>query len=225
MSTTISPQVRLIALIGVIVAVAGGLAFMAMSHAHGSSTTAPKVIKPLHPVNKHAVTPAHTVKPVTPHATRPVEPAPKPVVKHRAPRLVASNGLPIAIAQSLRKHPVVVVALYQPRRDASRAQLQAAFTGTSPVAAIDFDRFALAEAAAGAKDANAGFVGINVLSQRQAKPLATVFGMLEDPTVLVFTCPRLASGKLTKCPGQLSVELLGYSDRTMVAQAATNANG
>jgi hypothetical protein len=52
-SVTISPQLRLLVVIGFLVALAGATSLMLMGRSTGSDA-APKVIKPLHPVAKHA---------------------------------------------------------------------------------------------------------------------------------------------------------------------------
>jgi hypothetical protein len=235
-SFSVSPQVRVLALVGVLVAVAGGLAMMVMSHAGSTSSAPPKVIRPLHAhravvkPSVHVTKPA--VKPVVKAAARPVvKPVAKPVVKavakpvvtpvaHAAKyHVVARNGLPTSISAKLETHDVVVVSLYEPNRRTTQGQRNAAESGANAGAATGVDAIALAEAAAGAKDAGAGFVGVDVLSQKDAKPLAALFGVLEDPSVLIFT----------RVPGKpvaswkLSLTLTGYADRTSVAQAAANS--
>jgi hypothetical protein len=249
-SFSVSPQVRVLALVGILVAVAGGLAMMMLGHS-SSSAPATHVIKPL----GHSTAPgSHVTKPSV-SKTVPAKPAvKKPVVTHRvvtpkpvthkavapkpvthkavahkvvAPKhvakpkpvvhtfKVAANGLPKPVVAALQKHKVVVVALFEPNRKATKTQLARAQAGTSAGAAAGVDAMALAEAAAGAKDAKAGFVGVNVLSQGKAKPLAAVFGVTADPTVLVLTRVKHA--------WKLSVKLAGYADRTTVAQAASNS--
>jgi hypothetical protein len=239
-STTISPQTRAIALAAILVALAVGLGLMALSHFQTSSkTVAPQTIKLLHPAHKQgtvqarsahtktAVASHHTV--VTHPATKAVVVTPKHVVVHhavvqprsalvprvvapKAPLFAAPNGLPFAVARALQKHPVVVVALYQASREATAAQRRRAVAGTSAAAAVGIDQLALGEAAAGAKDAHAGFVGVDVLSQREASPLAALLGPLADPTVLVYARPAT-----------LTVQIPGFADRATVAQAAVDA--
>jgi hypothetical protein len=74
------------------------------------------------------------------------------------------------------------------------------------------DEMAAKEAAAGASAADASFVKVDVSRERQARPFAVMLGVLEAPTVLVF-----------KRPGELFVQLDGFADLDMVAQAAENA--
>jgi hypothetical protein len=74
------------------------------------------------------------------------------------------------------------------------------------------DEMAVKEAAAGASAAGASFVSVDVSRERQARPFTVMLGVLDAPTVLVF-----------KRPGELFVQLDGFADLDMVAQAAENA--
>jgi hypothetical protein len=129
---------------------------------------------------KASTTPATT----TPAATTPT---PKPTV--------AANGLPIALAKALRKHPVVVVSLFDPQSQT--------------------DAFSYSEAKAGASAAGVGFLGVNLLDDTTAAALTAVLpggGLLPDPGVLVYSAP-----------GTLAIRLDGFADRDAVAQAAAQA--
>jgi hypothetical protein len=75
------------------------------------------------------------------------------------------------------------------------------------------DESAAREAAAGARAAGAAFVTVDVSSDRAARPFSVLLGVLEAPTVLVF-----------RRPGELYVQLEGFVDLDMVAQAADNAH-
>jgi hypothetical protein len=221
-SVTISPQLRLLVVIGFVVALAGAALLMMMGRSTGSDA-APKLIKPLHPVAKHAEAAAKHVaarpavhkavvaRPKPVHAVRPTRRA---VVTTRAPKapLVTVKGLPAVLVRALNAHPVVIVALYQVDRTATAAQRVAARAGMSADAAVGIDRLALAEAQQGARDAHSGFVGINVFRQADAAPLTKLLGVLQDPAVLVF-----------KRPGTVFVQLNGFADKDTVAQAAANA--
>jgi hypothetical protein len=105
---------------------------------------------------------------------------------------VASNGLPSVLARALRRHRVVVVSLY-----ASDAAL---------------DGLARAESRAGAADAGAGFVAVNVLDRKRSEPIVLTTGVVEAPGTLVF-----------RRPGKLVAHIAGFADRLTVAQAAANA--
>jgi hypothetical protein len=217
-SVTVSPQLRLLALVGLI-AVVGGAAAMLLMGRSGSGSAAPKVIKPLHPVAKHAAKPKTATKAPTAKKTVAKHPA-KPAVHKAAPKKAATpkapvvtvKGLPASLVAALTAHPVAVVALYQVERTSTAAERLAARTGSSPGAAVGIDRLALAEAQAGAHDAHAGFVGVDVFRRADAEPLTKLLGVLQDPAVLVF-----------KRPGTVFVQLNGYADRDTIAQAATNA--
>jgi hypothetical protein len=226
-SVTISPQLRLLVVIGFLVALAGATSLMLMGRSTGSDA-APKVIKPLHPVAKHAAkAPTAAKKHATarpavhkavvvarPKPVHAVRPTPRSVVKARAPKapLVTVKGLPAVLVRALSAHPVVIVALYQVDRTATPAERLAARAGRTADAAVGIDRLALAEAEQGARDAHAGFVGINVFRQAEAAPLTKLLGVLQDPAVLVF-----------KRPGTVFVQLNGFADKDTVAQAAANA--
>jgi hypothetical protein len=75
------------------------------------------------------------------------------------------------------------------------------------------DQLAAKEAAAGASAAGASFMTVDVSKERQAKPFAVMLGVLDAPSVLVF-----------KRPGELFVQLDGFADLDIVAQAADNAS-
>ena len=122
------------------------------------------------------------------------------------------KGLPAILVHALNAHPVVIVALYQVDRTATAAQRLAARQGKSADAAVGIDRLSLAEAQQGARDAHAGFVGVNVFRRADAAPLTKLLGVLQDPAVLVF-----------KRPGTVFVQLNGFADKDTVAQAAANA--
>ena len=112
----------------------------------------------------------------------------KPVVK----RPLRTHGLPVPVARALQRHRVVVVSLFAPN------------------AAVD--RLSKAEAEAGAEAAGVGFVALDVLERENAEPLGTKLGVIKAPSVLVYTRPA-----------ELFVELDGFADMATVAQAADNA--
>ena len=202
---TVSPPIKILALVGILAAL-GVFLFMQMSGG-SSSPGAAKVIQPLHPVKAHITTlrPTTATKKVTvtkvtagkksvTHVT--VQPKAKPKAKAAVVAAVApptpANGLPARVNEALRAYPVVVVSLYNP---------QASVDSTS-----------LNEAAAGAKKAKVGFLAINVLDQSQASPFTDAFGVLQDPTLLIYARP-----------GTLTFKVDGFADRDVVAQAALSA--
>jgi hypothetical protein len=173
-----------------IVVALGGLAalglaafMLGMGRPSGASEASVAPIKPLHPVRKAAA-----------HSTAPKKAAPKkPAPKKPAPKPVALlPGLTPEIAAALREHDVVVVSLFDPQ--------------------ARVDQISLAEASAGAKAAQAGFVPLDVLRQGQAGALVRQLGVLPDPAVLVY-----------RRPGDIVARFDGFADRDTVAQAAANA--
>jgi hypothetical protein len=121
---------------------------------------------PAVPAPKEAAAPKTT----TPEPTAPEVAVPKP---HAAPTIetpgVAENGLPIVIAQALKKHPVVVVALVVPGGEV--------------------DELTEAEGKAGAKAAGTGFLTINILKNSIGRPLAQKLGVIQTPSLVVFQRP------------------------------------
>jgi hypothetical protein len=129
--------------------------------------------------------------PAAPNATAGAKTGPKaeasaktePVTKANAPaktntetaneRALPTDKLPQLLADALRRHDVVVAAIFTPK------------------AAVD--RLARAEAEAGAKAAGAGFVALNLLQKKNGEPLATELGALKAPSVLVYKRPAKVS--------------------------------
>jgi len=109
-------------------------------------------------------------------------------------------GVPTPLADALKRHSVVVLALVAPNSQV--------------------DGLTLAEAKAGAADAHAGFATIDVGNNAQVEALSALLGtsadaqnrLLDAPAVLVFQKPQA-----------LYVRLNGYVDASTVEQAAVNA--
>jgi len=79
----------------------------------------------------------------------------------------------------------------------------------------DVDAISVAEAHAGATAAGAGFLLVSVLDNKIAGILTALLpggGLLPEPGVLVY-----------RAPGTIAVRMDGFSDRDSVAQAASNA--
>jgi hypothetical protein len=195
---TVSPPVRIAAIVGLLAAFALGAGFMLMGHSSGAAPS--HVVIRHHPFGPGAT----TAKPTTAKTHAPAKPAtglkaaPAPVV-HRAPRrppaeLAALHaGLPARIAHALGQSPVVVVELTNPTSE--------------------LDAIAFAEARAGAGLAGVPFVMLNVLSQADVGQLTETFGQpLPDPGLLIYTRPA-----------KLSFRIDGFVDKETVAQAAHNA--
>jgi len=203
MNTTISPQIRILAVVGLLAAV--GLGASLLVFGHGSSKTAGPA------ATTHATQRSSTPARTTPRThTTPAKAT--PVAKHTAKTHVASRtqakktspagfrgnrvyaNLPRPLQWELAHHKVVVVSLYNP--------------------SSDVDAISVAEAHAGAVDAGAGFLLVSVLDNKIAGILTALLpggGLLPDPGVLVY-----------RAPGDIAIRLDGFADRASVAQAATN---
>jgi hypothetical protein len=202
-TVSISRQIRIVALLGLLAAVCLAAGLQLLNRSTNESATVAPTAKRVHPqTRQHVKAPAHKVAPAkTKPAVSPARHTPTrtPAVKHEAkpkPRpAVGANGLPTPLNDLLKKHPVVVVAFFAP---------------DSPV-----DGTALAEARAGAAQAGVGFLAVNVVDERVAAPLAgslTADALLPDPGILVY-----------RAPGKLVSRFDGFLDKTAVAQAAVDA--
>jgi hypothetical protein len=164
---TLSPQMRVVALVGLLaaLALAGGMFFLTRSQADAGAgdLSGSELAQALTPVQKPATattpTPAATPKPR--RATAAVKAKPKP--------LVAENGVPTAILEALRRSPAAVVSL--------------------TAGGADIDRLTLAEAAAAAKSAGVPYVRIDVLQPELGRAIARTFGVVEAPATLVYQRP------------------------------------
>jgi hypothetical protein len=212
MNMTISPPIKILALIGVIAVVAFGASTLLLGHPSTptrTSTAQAHSGRIVHHVPPKTVTHATTTKPKLAakpklHGTtaKPAKVATKTHAKPAAkPAKPAARGnlvyedLPAPLQWQLAQHKVVVVTLYNPN--------------------ADVDAIAVAEAHAGAVAASAGFLLVNVLDNKVAGMLTALLpggGLLPDPGVLVY-----------RAPGDIMVRLNGFADRDTVAQAAANA--
>ena len=197
MSTTISPQVRILAIVGLLAAVGLGASMLFLGRG-GSKTTEPAVRTHVkrHVSPTHATPRTHSSKAKT---TPVVKHAAKAHAKKAKPAGFRGNAvyatLPQPLQWQLAHHKVVVVSVYNPRSDV--------------------DAISVAEAHAGAVDANAGFLLVSVLDNTVAGLLTALLpggGLLPDPGVLIY-----------RAPGDVALRLDGFADRSSVAQAATNA--
>jgi hypothetical protein len=205
---TVSPQIRIVALVGVIAALGLGGSMLVLG---GGGSKTDTVAESTAAVVTHAsTTPVKTHTTPTPTATTPVKHATKPQpvthkpakpVRHHVRKPAGFRGnpvyaqLPQPLQWQLAHHKVVVVSIYNPQSDV--------------------DAISVAEAHAGAADAHVGFLLVNVLDNSVAGILTGLLpggGLLPDPGVLVY-----------RAPGQIALRLDGFADRDTVAQAATNA--
>jgi hypothetical protein len=183
------PRVKVIGLVVGLAVLALGAGFLLMSRGQPSSEAAEHTVIPL--------SQRKGAKPAKPKA-KPNRPArkpkakPKPAPKPKPKPAATDDGLPGALSAALARNRVVVVSLYAPD--------------------VELDDLAMQEAKAGAAEAGAGFVALNVLNESQSRPLTKELGVLEDPAVLVF-----------RRPGELVVRFSGFADKQTVLQAARNA--
>jgi hypothetical protein len=204
---TVSPQIRIVAIVGLIAALGLG-ASMFMLGGHSSKTTTQSAATTT-AARRHAPPAKPTTTPATSHVTKPhTSTKPRTTTKHattsahrRATKPAKFHGnpvyaqLPAALQWELAHHKVVVVSLYNPSSDT--------------------DAISVAEAHAGAVSAGAGFLLVNVLDNKVAGILTGLRSdgsLLPDPGVLVY-----------RAPGDVAIELDGFNDRDAVAQAAKNA--
>ena len=193
----LSPQVRIFALVAVLVAVGGGL--FVFTSGRGSAAEPELAAPPATPaVAKPAKAPAvHKTATANPKAKAskapaskthaPAKPAPKKVVPKIPP-----TGFPLAVDRALARHKVVVVSLVVP--------------------GSHVDELAAGEAKAGAKLGGAGYLELNVLNERVAHAVLAKLGAVKEPSLLVL-----------KQSGEVVLALEGFVDRETVAQAAANA--
>jgi hypothetical protein len=213
MDTTVSPQIKLIALVGLLgaLALAGAMFFFSRSEADvaveplpppavvkpkPAATTKPKPV-----VNAKAKPAVKTKTKAALKASKAAASAPKPAVQAKAvvkvapkrkPRpAVAPNGLPTPVADQLLRHDIVVVALY--------------------VDGSVVDELARDEARAGAGDVEAGFAAVDVSKRRAIAPLLKKLDAVAAPAVVVF-------GR----DGKLKARLDGFADRMIVAELAAS---
>jgi hypothetical protein len=191
---TVSPQIKVLALVGMLAAV--GLA-ASMFVLGGSSKKTPTAVRT--PV-RHTARPRTAVHaPVTPtkHVAKTVSHA----KAHKKAKPAGFHGnavyaqLPRPLQWQLAHHKVVVVSFYNP--------------------SSNVDAISVAEAHAGATDAGAGFLLVSVLDNKVAGLLTALLpggGLLPDPGVIIY-----------RAPGDIALRLDGFADRASVAQAATNA--
>ena len=215
MSINLSPQIRIVALVGLLAVLGLGASMFVFNH--GSSKTQTTAVSTHAVTSSHPATVAHT--PAKPHATpgkahttapsKAHTPAQSTAKHHAAParhhvkakpRAFHGNpvyaNLPQPLQWQLAHHKVVVVSLYNP--------------------SSDVDAISVAEAHQGAVDANAGFLLVSVLDNKVAGILTALLpggGLLPDPGVIVY-----------RAPGDVAIRLDGFADRGSVAQAAVNAS-
>ncbi len=119
MSTQLSPQIRVFALVGVLLIALAGAWLVLLNRPKPATVTVPTTAHTTTP----AATTAHTTTPAATTATTPAKPAVSKV--HVDPRL------PAPIQAALERHPVVVVGLYDPQVHVDALTLAAARAGAA----------------------------------------------------------------------------------------------
>jgi hypothetical protein len=183
MNTTLTPQqIRLVALLGMLVVVAGG-AMLVLGRQKQDAT--PQVPVPVHHA-RTATAPATTAPHRATTAKPRVLPTSKPKAHASKPVRLATHGLPLTVAKALRHHRLVVVSLVTP--------------------GVDVDHMARAEAAAAASSTGAGFVSLNVFKQADGAPLLKKLGLIQAPAVLIVTRPARIFAQLEGFADRVTVE-------------------
>jgi hypothetical protein len=188
--------VRLVALVGVLAVLGGGM-FVFKATQGGSSASAEPTL--LHTSAKGRK-PVHTTKP-KPVATKPGTHKPAARPKHHP--AVAANGLPWSVARALVRNPVVVVAVVAP--------------------GSHIDDVALGEAKAAAAQTNAGFVQVNAFAQAQIAPLASKVQITSSPAVLVMKRPTDVTIQIAGWADRDSIAQAVDDAREAAATSATSA--
>jgi len=221
---SITPQTRIVALGGVILLAAAGAGSMMLGHkGTPSASQIPALTHATLPAKKTATATHKTTAPATKTAKKDATATATKAAAHAAamaqarehaqaqakirakvaaakaarakPGNLVDANLPQPLQWQLSQHKVVVVSIYDPQ---------------SAVDAIS-----VAEAHAGALEAGAGFLLVNVLDDSLAGLLTGVLpngGLLPDPGVLIY-----------RAPGTLALRIDGFADRDSIAQAAADA--
>jgi hypothetical protein len=221
---SVSAPIRVVALLGLLLALGFGGAMKFMGG--GGSDSVSSVVPSRNPAVLHArsVAAAASARAKHPAApTTPAKPAPatakttpaartQPAATTTAPAATTTTPAPVVTQTRAAKQLSAGLAagLPLPLAQALAASPTVVVAIYNPNAAVD--GIAFAEARAGAALAGAGFVGLNVLSEAQIEKLTEQLGLLPDPAVLVFTRPA-----------KLAAKLEGFVDKETVAQAASNA--
>lgn len=177
MTAQISPQFRIVALAGVLLIVLAGSALVLLRHPKPGTVTVPLS----HPTPAQS-TSLHTSPAKRRVTVKVVRPAVNPL-------------LPGKLRAALERHPLVVVATFDPQ--------------------VKVDSLTVTEARVGAAAKDAGFVSVNLLDNQVAGRLTALLPtgeLLPSPGILVY-----------KRPGTIVFRFDGYLDRDSIAQAVSDA--
>ena len=239
MNLTITPLIRIAALIGLvaILALGGGVLLLGRSHStttvaagarHGSATAAQRKTH-VTPATTHAKTktavktaaPATPAKKTTPATVHKTATQHKTATKHKA----TAQHTTTTQHKTATKHTATPSKPAKFRGNPVYADLPAALQwelSRHKVVVVSFydpnadvDAISVAEAHAGAITTKAGFLLVSVLDNKVAGILTALLpegGLLPEPGVIIY-----------RAPGTIVLRMDGFADRDSVAQAAANA--
>ncbi len=186
MTTTISPPIRILALVGVLAAAVVGILFFVHNRSSSSSSS------PALP----SVRQSHSLSTKQHLATSTAKPATKSVAKPAVNRKIALQpGLPSPVAHALRSSKVVIVVVY-------------AHGGNGDLAAVT-------QARMGAKSAHVGFAAVNVIDEKTARSFHVFAGTAASPpAVLVIKRPGKIVNQFSGYTDSGIVEQAGLNART-----------
>jgi hypothetical protein len=229
-SLSLSPQLRLIALVGLgaVVLALGGMFFLVRGTLMaGEVEQVPPVVH--HPKTTKA-TPAHRKTTPTKHSATTKHAAP---TKHKATARTQPKTEPKTAAtpkaQTTATTTPATPAAPTPTTPGTIQTPGVAPNGLPTVIAqalrkdrvvvvalvvpgAELDEMTIAEARAGAKAAGVGFLSVNVLKNSIGRPLAQKLGVIQTPSLVVY-----------RRPATVFVRFEGFADRATVEQAATSA--
>jgi hypothetical protein len=221
---SVSAPIRIVALLGLLLALGfgGAMKFMGGSGSDSVSSAVPSRNPAV--IRARSVASAATARAKNPTASTVATAATRTTAAQTQPAsTAATTTTPAAATTTKTPAPAVTQTRAAKQLSAGLAAglplplAQALATNPKVVVAVynpgsSVDGIAFAEARAGAALAGAGFVGLNVLSEAQIGKLTEQLGLIPDPAVLVFTRPA-----------KLAAKLEGFVDKETVAQAAYNA--
>lgn len=184
MTLTLSPPIRVFALVGIIAATALGAFFFLVARpgvSEGSGSPA-----------------ASTTSTVGPGATKPATPTrgtetPTPQRRPRSAPLQTKSGFPLKIDRALRKGRPVIVVVYMP--------------GSS------VDRIVLGEALRASRRSRASYVPVSALNERVARQLVAKTGVLPQPAVLVLKNPGIVVATLSVTDSETIAQAVALARR------------
>jgi hypothetical protein len=232
-TSQVSAPVRIVALIGLLSALALG-AWMTLNSAGGAAGPAADATAPLAAeaeanavagkLNAHNLSTAAGKPDTTAPAKVKTATVPAKVKTATAKPKVTTAVQPAAKVKEVPKAKVAPKAKVTPKRAAvnlpnGTPTTIASLLATHSVVVVllynptaKVDSYSLGEAVLGAREGGAGFLRVDVLDQAQALPFSKAYGVLQDPTILFFVRP-----------GKLVQKLVGFADHETVSQAVANA--